>query len=106
MRYASEGIPAIDAISVVRGSFTCTIEGGNDPLVEATLVYVNHDTGITFGTCPLKHPSMSAETRKLFSSFIESLEKDAMAMLQAGHNVAMGTHAQAESGKDMSQEET
>jgi hypothetical protein len=104
MRHAPKGIPTIDAISVVSGVFKCPMTG-DEPHVDAEMVYLNMDSGTTFGTCPIKHAQMSPATLKHFENFIESLEIDCMQRLEVAGHISVYGEEQAESGQPLSSTE-
>lgn len=104
MRHAPRGIPTIDAISIVSGTFKCPLTG-DEPHVDAEMVYLNMDSGITFGTCPIKHAQMSPTTLRHFGLFLDSLEVDCMKRLEVVGHVSVYGEEQAESGQPLSSTE-
>lgn len=76
MRMKDSNAPtAIDSVVAVEGSFKLTGTGDNIE-VELTMVYLNGQTGRTYGSCPVKTSLLSPETMESLRAFLERAEED------------------------------
>jgi hypothetical protein len=70
------GFPAVNGVGFVEGNFTCAPGDYSSISIEMLMVYLNHPTGMTFGSCPVKGELLSEDTREKFRAFLLSAEED------------------------------
>jgi hypothetical protein len=91
-----KGFPIINGIAFAEGQFTCGISDYENAAIELLAVYTNVDSGMTFGTCPLRGSVFSSKTRAKLGDFLKSAEEDVAAMLKNPGSVAIGDTGRAE----------
>ena len=79
----SSGQSAFDSVLCAGVTLVCP-PNGEQPEVQATMVYVQKATGLTYGTCPLSSQLLSQRSLELIKSLVESLEEDAGAVVFGG----------------------
>jgi hypothetical protein len=77
----------IDSVAAREGKFTVE-PGASTPELEITMVYSNHQTKVTFGTCPAKTLCFSEKTMESFRTFIKNAEEDFGALILEGGFIA------------------
>jgi len=65
----------IDSVVAMEGKFKFQPDV-KEPELEITMVYMNRESGVTLGCCPVKTSRLSPETIEAFRAFLESAESD------------------------------
>ena len=76
MYVQESGVNRIDGIICCDGEFTWHRFLEATPRIKLTMVYMNRESGTTFGTCPMNTISLSPETLEAFSKFLDCAERD------------------------------
>ena len=105
MYTSSHPSSVINTVTLVEGNFK------TDPKTNATkmdflVMYSDHTSGITFGTCPIKESLFGPETMEAFEKFAELVEKDFARLVLEGAVHAktpgqIGGQAKAESNEGL-----
>jgi hypothetical protein len=77
-----KGFPIINGIAFAEGQFTCSPDNYNNVAIELLAVYMNQETGMTLGTCPLRGSVFSGKTRQKLGAFLKSAEEDVATMMK------------------------
>jgi hypothetical protein len=71
-----DGKVVFDAVMVVEGSFHFHPALDKQPNIDLLMVYVNSETGTTYGSSPARPNVFSPKTLEAFRAFLESAEED------------------------------
>lgn len=82
MLKSKEGFPIINGVAFVEGQFVCSPTDYDSMAIELLGVYMNADTGMSFGTCPFKGSVFSEKTRSKLRDFLKSAEVDVARTLE------------------------
>lgn len=66
----------LNSLAICEGSFKWNQMDGGQPTTELSAVYVDKDSSVTLGKCPVRESLLSEETRAKLLDFILSAEKD------------------------------
>ena len=84
MYTSSKPSPIINTVTLVEGKFKIE-PSANTAEIELLMMYSDHETGVTCGTCPVRESIISPETKEAFDKFVELVERDfAQDVLEGG----------------------
>lgn len=84
------GFPGLNGFGVVEGKFRCDPGNYDSIAVELLVMYLNHPTMQTLGTCKFKGMVLSTDTLDKLGDFLRSAEQDIEAVLKKSRTLAPG----------------